>query len=380
MEIYYQNILRDPNQFLLTLFTLFAFFQLLYYFFLYTRLAFKKISNDLPNNFPPISVIICAKNEAENLGLHLPKVLTQDYPDFEVIVVDDCSEDETDMVLADHKKQFSHLKITSISPDRKFTHGKKLAITVGIKAATHEWLVFTDADCYPLSDQWLRYLARNFDEKTQIVLGYSGFQPRATLLNNYIRFDAFFIALQYLSYALNRNPYMGVGRNLAYRKSLFFKHKGFAKHYHILSGDDDLFVNENATKDNTKVEIHPKSFTRSEMKPTFREFFKQKMRHFSTYKLYKPKHKYLLVTELLTRLGFYGCFVYLMTMNLFVYEVLIIFSIRFFIQFIIFTTSQMKLKEKHIWPTSPIFDVISLFINFGIDLNKRLRTGRGQWQ
>ena len=173
----------------------------------------------------------------------LPSVLEQEYPDYEVIVVNDCSEDNSYDVLGILLEKYPNLKISTINKDPKFTHNKKFAQFIGIKAAKNELLLFTDADCKPVSNRWLEYMTSHFDEKTNFVLGYGGFFSKGGLLNKYIRYDCMFIAMQYLGMALRGVPYMGVGRNLAYRRSVFFRNKGFGSHNHIVSGDDDLMVN-----------------------------------------------------------------------------------------------------------------------------------------
>ena len=193
-----------------------------------------------------------------------------------MIVVNDCSWDETDLVLLEMIKKYSNLKIVTIKEQEKYTHGKKFAITLGIKAASYEYLLFTDADCHAASSHWLTLMQRNFTERTDFVLGYGPYEKENGFLNKLIRFDTFFIAMNYLSASLSRNAYMGVGRNLAYKKSVFFRNKGFAKHNHILSGDDDLFVNENANATNTTIEIDPDSFTYSEPTKTFGQWITQK--------------------------------------------------------------------------------------------------------
>ena len=240
-----------------------ALIQILYYIFIYGKLFFYK--RKIPRvSKKPVSVIICAKNEEENLKKFLPGILAQDYPEYEVIVVNDCSTDGTALLLAEFKEKYPHLYYTTIEPDRKFMHGKKLAISIGIKAAKSEWLLFTDADCQPVSKSWISRMQENFSDKRQIVLGYGGYFKRKTLLNLIIRYDTAFIAATYFSYALAGIPYMGVGRNLAYRKSLFFEKKGFGSHKKLLSGDDDLFVNKHGRKKNIRIEISRDSHTLSE--------------------------------------------------------------------------------------------------------------------
>ena len=221
-----------------------------YYLYFFARVAFYKEPTSLVSNpTSPVSVIICAKNEDHNLPEFLPLILSQDYPDFEVVVVDDCSSDNTPDVLREFEKKYKHLKVITVKEDKKHHHGKKFAVMVGIKGAKNEHLLFTDGDCKPVDNQWIKKMMRSFTSpNTEIVLGYSKYEKLPGFLNKLIRFDTFHIALQYLSFAKAGSPYMGVGRNLAYKKSLFFKHKGFATHYHIESGDDDLFINRQRPK------------------------------------------------------------------------------------------------------------------------------------
>ena len=215
----------------------------------------------------PVSVIISARNEANNLTENLPLILEQNYPDFEVIVVNDCSLDDSENVLKEFQLKYPHLKMVTVTEHDRFKTGKKFALTMGIKAAKNEHLLFTDADCQPASADWIsRMMASNFSGSTEIVLGYSPYYRTSGFLNSFIRFETLKTAINYLSAALAGNAYMGIGRNLAYTKTLFFKNKGFASHMHVLSGDDDLFVNQNATADNTAIEIHPDAFTFSDAK------------------------------------------------------------------------------------------------------------------
>ena len=231
-------------------------FNCFYYLGIYFRFIFyKKKAFCCTCAQEPVSVIICARNEADNLDNYLPVILSQDYPDYEVIVVNDCSTDNSDIILKKYLEQYPQLRISTIKEDKKFSHGKKLAVTIGIKAAKYDRLLFTDGDCKPESNQWLSLMAANFSADTSIVLGYGGYFPQPGLLNKYIRYDTLMIALQYFSFALCKIPYMGVGRNLAYKRSLFYAGKGFSTHFHLASGDDDLFVNENATKTNTAIEL-----------------------------------------------------------------------------------------------------------------------------
>lgn len=306
----------------------------------------------------PLSVIICARNEIKNLKLNLIPILEQNYPDFEVVVVNDCSNDGSDWYLRDLSAKYKHLKVVTINDHPRFKHGKKFAVTLGIKASKNENMLFTDADCRPASDQWLMRMQSNFDQKTDIVLGYSPYELKGGLLNKFIRFETFFTALNYLSFALTGNPYMGVGRNLAYKKSLFFKGKGFASHMHILSGDDDLFVNQNANSVNTKIEIHPDSHVWSEPKTSFSSFFYQKIRHQGAGKAYKSQHKKMLSLQVLSGLFFYLFLIALLVIHAQWWLISSIYILRLLAQILVYTPVLKKLKYIDLVWWLPVLDFI----------------------
>ncbi len=280
--------------------------QLYFSLFVHLRLAGLPVESDPGTRLQPLSVIICARNEAANLQEFLLLVLEQDYPDFEVIVVNDRSWDSTQEVLEALATQHPHLKIVNVREGGKFIAGKKFAVTMGIKAAAHEWLVFTDADCKPESSKWLLRMQQPAADSTEILLGYSPYLKRRGLLNSLIRFETFFTAVNYLSFAVKGMPYMGVGRNMAYKKALFFKNKGFAAHMHIPSGDDDLFVNAHASKYNTTIQINPDAFVWSEPKRSLMDYLRQKKRHFGAGKMYKARHKFILSAQIIIQFLYYG--------------------------------------------------------------------------
>jgi cellulose synthase/poly-beta-1,6-N-acetylglucosamine synthase-like glycosyltransferase len=350
--------------------------QLFYYLFFYLRITFYKVKDKKNEQFP-VSIIICAKDEAQNLENFLPSVLEQDYPEFEVIVVNDGSEDDTENILKRLDNKYKHLYVTRIPKSNRFRQGKKLAVTIGLKAAKNEWVLLTDADCEPVSKNWISKMQANFKENTDIVLGYGGYFKQKGFLNKLIRFDSLFIAMQYFTFAKAGIPYMGVGRNLAYRKSVFFKNKGFASHLKIKSGDDDLLVNKIAHKKNIAIELSPESFTRSVPETNFNSWYYQKKRHLTTGRYYKFKHKFVLGLEILSRLLFYLSFLTgLIHTNLWIYFTAG-FLIRFLLQLIIFYAASVKLKESNVFYFGIIFDFILPLINFIIILsNIRLRKKR----
>jgi len=376
------NILFDRysvSDILLVLFLVSTLTQLFYYFFFYIRLPFSKVERRKTRK-QPVSIVICARNEAYNLEQNLPLILKQDYPEYEVIVVNDCSEDNTADLLKDLEQKYSRLKVTHIQRDAKFTHGKKLALTIGIKAASHEWLLLTDADCSPGSEEWIASMQKNFDKETSIVLGYGAYRRESTLINNYIRFDTFFIALQYLGFSMSGRPYMGIGRNLAYRKSLFFENKGFAAHRKLASGDDDLFINHVATAKNTRVEFSPAAHTFSEAKKTIRAWISQKKRHLTTGSSYKTGTKILLAGELISRILFYILFIILIVDRKFLFIVLGVFFLRVFTMLTIFKTGMSRLKEVNLFVPSFFYDFLSPYINLTLVISNIFTSSPPRWK
>lgn len=336
--------------------------QLFYYFWFFLAPVLYR-HPEPSEKLPPVSVIICARNEAENLRNFLPSVLEQDYPDFEVIVVNDCSEDETYQVLGEMLLKYPVLKVSTIGKDPRFSHSKKFAQFIGIKAASHEILLFTDADCFPVSRNWIKLMVSGFTPDTEFVLGYGGYLRKKGILNLYQRCETLFIAMQYTGMAIRGIPYMGVGRNLAYRKEVFFRNKGFGNHSHIHSGDDDLFVNSYARASSTKVEFRKDAHTRSLPDYSFSSYVKRKLRHLSTARYYKPLHKLILVCEPLSRMVFYASFAILIsTMFLWQYITALIL-IRTGTVLTLFYLNGKKFEEKGILPFVLIFDIFSPFVN-----------------
>ncbi len=348
------------------------FLQLFYYLFFYSRLAFYK-PKATNTGTEPVSVIICARNEEDNLRQNLPLILAQDFADFEVIVVNDRSYDGSYDLLKDMAEVNPKLKVVNIDEEVIVSGSKKFALTLGIKKASNDILLLTDADCKPSSSQWILQMQSQFSEKTDIVLGVGVYQKKDfSLLNQLIRFDTFFTALQYLSYSLAGLTYMGVGRNLAYRKHLFFDNKGFGSHNHIRSGDDDLFINEVAHKAKVNVSVSSDSQTVSVPKSSWSEWFHQKRRHLTTGPLYKTKHKFLLGVFMFSQLLFYPLLIILFMMQ-YNFPILIsLFALRFLIQITVFAKVTKTLNQRDLLLISPIIDLVLPFITLTLSVSNLL--------
>ncbi|MCF6365077.1 MAG: glycosyltransferase [Bacteroidales bacterium] len=335
--------------------------QIFYFAFFYLRVFIKPKISLNNNSEKPVSVIICAKNEHNNLKEFLPKVLNQKYPVFEVVVVNDGSSDMSSELLNSFSDEYEHLKIIEIKSE---SSGKKNAVKKGIEAAKYEYLLFTDADCYPETDLWIETMMLPFSEDKDIVLGYGAYKETEGFLNKMIRFETLFIALKYMSFAKAGFPYMGVGRNLAYRKSIFFNNNGFESHKHIMSGDDDLLINETANNKNTSIVCEYEGITKSIPKKTLKEFIIQKRRHLSTGFKYKTAHKFLLGTEYLSSVFFFPAFIIALIVKVPFEIVVIPYILKIFFQTVIFSFFYDMFKEKKNLIFIPIFDALIPIINF----------------
>ncbi|MGY0391770.1 glycosyltransferase [Bizionia sp. KMM 8389] len=352
-------------------FIIVACFQVAYYFIFFSQFAFQKETTYVSKN-SPVSVIICAKNEAENLTNFLPSVLAQNYPNFEVVLINDASYDDSLEIMESFAEKHSNIKIVNVKNNEAFWANKKYALTLGIKAAKHNHLLFTDADCEPISNNWITEMSAHFNEQKTIVLGYGGYKKiKNSFLNKLIRFETLYAAMQYLSFAKMGIPYMGVGRNLGYTKTEFFKASGFMKHMHIRSGDDDLFINEVATAANTNICVSKDSFTISNPKKTFKEWVTQKKRHITTAQHYKPKHKMLLASFYSTQLLFWITGITLLSFSYFWEIILAFLLLRFICQYIIIWFTAKKLNEQDLIPFLPFLEfflVVFQFIIFILNL------------
>jgi len=341
-----------------------VFIQLLYHWFLFRKVSFFKAKSKEKSQQHPVSVIVCARDEAANLAKNLPGVLVQTYTStHEVIVVNHNSQDETRYLLEEFKKTFKDMHIVNLEQEAKGIPGKKYPLSIGIKESKHEIVLLTDADCVPSSEFWINKMQDGFEEGTEVVLGYGAYYKKAGMLNKLIRFETFNSALQYFSYALSGIAYMGTGRNLSYKKTLFYNKKGFSSINHVPGGDDDLFINQVATKTNTNVVIDKEAFTLSEPKKTFGDWFRQKGRHYTTSKFYKPIHKFFLGTYSFTHFLFYP----LLVASLFFTDWRLVcgaFLIRLISQGIIYYKAMEKLDEKDLFAWYWLFDVWMFFYYF----------------
>jgi glycosyltransferase involved in cell wall biosynthesis len=349
--------------------------QIFFYLYFFLRIHRYRKTN-LKQTQDPVSVIICAKNEAENLRNYLPLVLEQDYPEFQVVVVNDGSSDDSTLILNELEAKYKHLYVTRIEHTHPYPHAKKLAQTIGIKAAKYDQLLFIDADCKPISPNWIACMQSNFLPKKEIILGYGAYEKRKGMVNKFIRMDTMWIAQHYMSFADRGIPFMGAGRNLAYRRSLFFNNKGFANQLHLQSGDDDLFVNHTANKTNTAIEIDPDSITVSEPMTTMNSWLQQKRRHLTAGMHYHPWHRFLIGLELVSREYFYISVIVLLSFWKFPGYLIIIFLFRWIMHLWIVKLTMRRFKEKGIWLFSLFYDLFMPAISTFLVLKTKFKKNK----
>ncbi len=355
-----------------------------YYIAIYGRLAFGQQATPLPETpAEPVSIIICARNEYAALQQNLKQVLEQDYAEFEVIVVNDCSEDESETLLASMQMEYPRLIFRTIVKDEIFKHSKKMALGVGIKAARYDLLLFIDADCYPSGNQWLRSMQSRFTAKTAVTLGYT------RLINNnvWIRADRFMQALHYLGKALRGRPYMGIGSNLAYRKQSFFDNKGFDVRITENLREDRIFINKVARPGNTAVVLSPAAATVSTLHINFERWRRERHEEIRSFALCDNGSRYPQLMEVLIRLLFFAAMATAFIQHAGDYLITGILAsvilLRLALQLIVFIRTERRMGEKGLafplmlWDL--VFPFVYLLLIFSSHLPRRKSGQRGLW-
>jgi glycosyltransferase involved in cell wall biosynthesis len=338
----------------------------LYYLVIFGKFAFVKPELTTPKNIP-ISVIICAKNEEVNVLKFIPLLIDQDYADFEIILIDDASSDQTLELFETFEKQYSNVRLVKVDNNEAFWGNKKYALTLGIKAAKNEYLLFIDADCYPTSKNWITAMSSQFTFKKSIVLGYGAYEKIGnSFLNKLIRFETAITAIQYFSWAKSRKPYMGVGRNLGYKKEEFFNVNGFIDHMQMRSGDDDLFVNQASNSTNTAICCTPESFTFSKPKTSYKEWFTQKRRHVSTANYYKFFDKFQLGVFYFSQLFFVLLSIILLVFQFQLILVLVLIVLRYSVTWFVVGFGTDKLKENDLKIWFPVLELALIFTQINV--------------
>ncbi|MEN8137747.1 MAG: glycosyltransferase [Bacteroidota bacterium] len=319
-----------------------------------------------------VSVVVCAKNEEKNLPPLLESLKNQAYHDFEIVLINDASTDNTLEVFEEFSKSNSNVAIVNVAENDRFWRGKKFALTMGIKRAKNKYLLFTDADCVPVSENWISLMMNGYTEDKEVVLGYGAYRKTKGLLDKIVRFETVLTASNYFSYTKLFTPYMGVGRNLSYSKDFFLKNNGFFGHMDVASGDDDLIINKNSTKENTEIVFSPEAKTVSNPPGTWSEWFNQKRRHYTTSGLYSKKTKSLLGLQGLSHILFFSLLLALLLLKINPVVVISIFVLRTLIFSVTVSASSSKLEEKDLILLIPFLDIILIILQLIIIFSNKI--------
>lgn len=363
--------------------------QLLYHWGLFSKVAFYKRNArpKLDEELEPVSVVLCARDAYDYLTELIPALLKQDYPNFEIVVVNDCSDDETEEYLKDLERKEPRVKPVQLKQHLNFFNGKKFPLSMGIKSAQNDLIILTECNCMPVNEQWLRSVVNRYNNRTEIVIGYSPYVYKKSSLNRIIRFDALQNGLFYLSSALKRHPYMGIGKNLSYRKELFYRNQGFISHYTTSVGDDDLFINQTATKKNTEVLIDAENAILSTPPSTFHLWMRQKSSRYSTVAKYDTPTRLMLSVFYISQFLFYASFIALLALSanpafaitngaaFYIPILVFFFLLRFGSQLIIYYKASKRLGEKGLLPGLILYDLLFAFLSPWLRLMGRMNVG-----
>ena len=374
--------------YVLALFIVMLIIQLCIHWIRFSRLAFyKRYPRPKPDEaLEPVSVVVCARDAYEHLTELIPTLLSQDYPQFEIVVVNDCSDDETEEYLKDLERNEPRIKPVQLRQHLNFFNGKKFPLSMGIKSATYDLLVLTDADCRPTSNQWLRSVVNHYDRGTEVVIGYSRYQRRGGLLNLLMRFDALQNGILYLSAALAGKPFMGVGKNLSYRQKLFFKNKGFISHYSMAAGDDDVFISQVATRKNTQVQIDADNSIESCPTASPGVWIRERCRRYSTLRMYKRGVRGFMALHYWSQWLFYASFIalfflppaFILTGDIHyaVYyfpALAVFFLLRYITQMIIYSGAAKRLGERGLLPGLILLDFVFALLTPILRISGRMK-------
>ena len=354
------------------------FIQSCYHLGLYRNLYLHSKKEKKETDTPPLSVILVAKDAASDLQKNLPAILEQDYPEFEVIVIyEQSADDNCEDVLKLLQEKYPHLHHSFIPDSARYISHKKLGITMGIKASHYDWLVFTEPNCRPESNQWLRKMARNFTSNTDIVLGYSNYEKTKGWFNRKITFDTMLNSMRQLGRAIGGHPYTGCGRNLAYRKSLYYNQKGFASHLNLQRGEDDLFVNRTANKKNTRIETSPESIVRITAPHFKKNWAEDKLSYNMTSHYFKGISRYVMGFETCSRLLFFFAFIACLMYGIWMQDWITVgiasflWLIRFVLLLVVFRKTSIALGERKFYSTLLLFDWMQPLWNLRFKIQQR---------
>lgn len=337
--------------------------QITFWWVVYGKLGFYEVK-ERNTNSEPVSVVLLVNDELEKLRVQLPALLEQDYPDYEIVLVVQSAHDDMIEYIDHIRLEHPELKVVELYQDLNFFKGNKFALSIGIKSAKNDLLVITEVGCIPVSNQWLREIQARFGRGKEIVLGYHRTESHPErYLSGFIRFGNLVTAMRYLSFALAGRPFMGLNKNLAYRRSLFYRIQGFTSHYRISDGEDDLFVNRASTSRNVAIAISPESQVKCALPPSFSSWVRHRKRYLRTRRYYRAGDVFFLGLYSSSYVLFLASFAYLVITQCLLYPVVSLFILRLFSQLFVFKKTMNRLGERKLLLLSPVNEVLLMILD-----------------
>ena len=341
----------------------------LFFFLLFSFSKEKQINNSKEKL--PVSVILYTKNNEQIIEESFSKLINQTYPNFEVVIIDNASSDETPTILEELAVKFSNLKIVTVENNEAFWSNKKYALTLGVKAATHEHIIFTEVDSTPVSNNWLNSMAQKFSEEKEIIIGYTKYEnKRFSFFGLLVRFEH--LLHHILAFTNNKfgSAFNASEKNFGYTKSSFFKAKGYINHLKIQASHSDLFLKDATTKSNTTYTVKPTSFMVKSLPDSFSEWFNNLQLKSFNKKYYKAKHQLIINLFSFSRVLFYPLAIILAILN---WKLIIPFIASYYVLFyLVVGKSAQKLKERQLIYFLPIIDIFIVCIQFSIFITNRI--------
>ena len=361
-------MLEDKLSFIvLVVFGSITLLQLIYYYVIYARFSFSRKKKAVAMQQVPVSVILVIKDAANSLLKFLPRIMSQQYSQFEVVIVNDHSHDLSELLVKEYQSQYDNIKLVNLDSAVSTIRGNKFALSMGIRCASYEHMLFTDVECAPTSSHWLEKMAENFVAQKQIVLGYSTYDKRKSMFSRLLHFDTLHNAIQYFSLAMCRSTYRGDMKNIGFTKTLFYAQQGFAAHNHISCGEEDIFISRASNNQNTAVEFSPESFMVLHHKVPYSYWKNHKMGLYFTRKMNTFKNRFLLglyaVINLLFYVGLAIAILTCLTNMIFLYIVIGIAALRILSQYLVYGFAAAKLNEKQVIPFLLFYDIIFAILN-----------------
>jgi len=347
---------------LLYLFLFMLLVQLVYFWAFFSQLAFRKSGVENPEK-PPVSVILVASNHYNDLRKHLPEILSQDYPNYEVVVVNDASEDGSDELLERFAEQYPHLKVVVMHQSLNWFKGTKFPLSIGIKSAKNEIILVTETNFVPLSNKWLSEMMKCRKDKTEIIVAHSTFAT-GSKINAWYRFAGFYRQLLNFSAILTKLTFTGSASNLIFTRSLFYDNQGFTSHYTKSTGTGEMFVNQAATRSNVSLQISSESRMAFAKNLAFGKWLEKENDNFEIHRYLKFSHRAFNSLFFNSLLLFFLAFAALMILNLHWEIILGLFALRFISQLLVFGFAQKKLSEKGLLLFTPLFEIFLHLVHF----------------